>query len=652
MCGISGFYSPSLESSALNHISSLMVNALTHRGPDDKGTWIDERGLAIGHTRLSIIDLSSNGSQPMISADGRFVVSYNGEIYNHLHLRERLNKDSANIQWRGSSDTETLSNCIMFYGFSETLKLLQGMFAIAAWDQKLQRLYLAIDRFGEKPIYFGFQKNSFAFASDLNAIKQHPDFSQLSIDRDSLGLFFKYNCIPSPFSIYKGVKKLRGGEFLCADLKKDSSPNIQISSYWSTNKEVEHGINNQFDLDQSEIESLVHKELSRVISDQMIGDVPVGVFLSGGIDSSLIACLMQDQSMQPIRSFSIGFEDKGFNESEDAKFVADTIGSMHTNLILSNNDIIKTLEEIPMMYSEPFSDSSQIPTYLVSKLATSDVKVALTGDGADEIFGGYNRYHSGYNTWSKLNSIHPILRNLLMMSMQSVSPRSIDRIVSRLNNVLPNMFDIRLPGYKVEKLADSLKFKTNVEYYLSLLTHWSDAHQIVLGNHHVESIFSDENSWPDTDNFQHKMMAVDSQSYMADDILVKIDRAAMWNSLETRAPYLDHKLFQIAWRIPFHQKVDLQTKQPLRNILKKYLPESHLKKPKMGFGIPIDELLRKDLATWAMDLLDPQLIKDEGYLNHQLISDIWSKHLRSEGNFGYLLWDILMFQTWYRNQKA
>jgi asparagine synthase (glutamine-hydrolysing) len=651
MCGILGFHSPHINKSEAEHISNIMLECLRRRGPDGKGLWSNDAGLSIGHTRLSIVDLSSNGSQPMRSADNRFIVSFNGEIYNHLQLRKELLQDSPNISWQSTSDTETIANCIMTYGFKDSLKKFQGMFAISVWDKSSQTLQLAIDRFGEKPIYYGSKKNSFAFASDLNALRQHPDFHALEIDRGSLGLFFKYNCIPSPHTIFQGIHKLEGGDMLSIQLSNKNRVVVEKDSYWSCNNEIESSLNNQILASDDEIQELIYQELVRVIDNQMMGDVPIGVFLSGGIDSSLIACLMQEQSSKPIRSFSIGFEDRNFNESDDAKFVADIIGSQHTSLIMSNKDIVSSIYEIPKMYSEPFSDSSQIPTYLVSKLAASDVKVALTGDGADEIFGGYNRYHAAFNTWQKLSSTNSLMKLAIETSVKTISPKNLDKAALFLSKFLPQSKSIRLPGYKLKKLADSLQHKKNEDFYISLLTHWEDDSSIVLNSNPLTSKFSDVSSWATTDNFQHQMMAADTKSYLSDDILVKIDRAAMWNSLETRAPFLDHQLFQTAWKIPFKQKINMTTKQPLRNILKNYLPESHLKKPKMGFGIPVDSLLRNELSSWAMDLLDERSIESDGFLNSSLISNLWAQHLRGDADHGYLLWDVVMFQSWLKETQ-
>ena len=646
MCGINGFYSNT--SSTFNNIIEKMNSAISHRGPDSSGTWSNKNsGIVLGHQRLSIIDLSMNGNQPMLSCSGRFIVSYNGEIYNHLEIRKELEENKLNIKWRGYSDTETLIEAIDYWGIENTLKKIEGMFAFAIWDQKERSLTLARDRIGEKPLYFGWQGKGnnkvFLFSSELKAFKVHPEFNA-QINTDSVALQLRYNYIPAPYSIYKNIYKLSPGHYLQLknnDLKKNLLPTSK--TYWSLIKKATYGNRNQLILSEPDIQNNLEKCLKNSVRKQMMSDVPFGAFLSGGIDSSLIVALMQSQSTRPIKTFTIGYNEDDYSEAKYAKKIAKHLGTDHTELYVSAKLAMEVIPKLATIYDEPFSDSSQIPTYLVSELAKRHVKVALSGDGGDELFCGYNRYVMSERFWNKLNLMPLSIRRILAFIIESISPQK----WSNMSKFLPGLNQYSNFGDKMHKGAKVLEAKTLNEMHYMLCSHWQNPSEAVINSKEPRTILNKFKKKFRNLNSQEQMMVTDFVTYLPDDILVKIDRAAMSLSLETRTPFLDHQLIEYALKIPHSLKFkDGNGKWILKKILNQYVPKKFTTRPKMGFAVPLDTWLRGPLRDWVENLINENRLKQEGYFNHSLIRKKWTEHLSGKKNWHSDLWDVLMFQAW------
>lgn len=651
MCGINGYFSQILKDDTKLAISR-MNQAIHHRGPDADNIWYDNQtNLMLGHCRLAIQDISEAGAQPMHSVSGRFVIAFNGEIYNHLDLRRELSSQGLSPKWRGHSDTETLLACFSAWGVNKTLQKLVGMFAITLWDRKLSQLTLARDRLGEKPLYWGWQGDSLYFSSELKALKANP-FFKTEIDRNSITLLLRHNCIPAPYSIYKGINKLKPGHYVQIPLSNlGQAQKAKPVSYWSFNHIVETGLNDLFTGNPKQATDTLEEALIKTVNDQMLSDVPLGAFLSGGIDSSTIVALMQAQSSNPIKTFTMGFNDEGYNEAKHAKAVAKHLGTDHTELYIKASDALDVIPKLPDIYSEPFSDSSQIPTFLISELASQHVKVALSGDGGDELFGGYNRYLMAQNIWKKSRKIPKPARRLISSLLLTVPPSKLDNIFNHISPALPKQLRIRTAGDKAHKLASVLSLDNNYEYYRALTSHWQQPDQLVIGSYEPTTLASSYNAWPQTDSFEHTMMAIDAQTYMTDDILVKVDRAAMANSLETRVPFLDHRIVELAWKMPLEYKIrNGEGKWLLRQVLFRYIPKELIERPKMGFGIPLHDWLRTSLRDWAEALLDENILRQQGYFRPEPIQKMWLEHLSGKYNHQHHLWDILMFQAWLENQ--
>tara|TARA_Y100000590_G_C15747715_1_gene1022843 strand:- start:9772 stop:11742 length:1971 start_codon:yes stop_codon:yes gene_type:complete len=654
MCGLTGYIGgewPNGFEGAENQLK-LMSEAIKHRGPNFSGTWIDQdHGIAFAHRRLSILDLSDNGNQPMFSSSKRFVILFNGEIYNHLSLRAELEKNNSVPDWNGHSDTETILAYIENYGFSKTLKNCVGMFAIALLDRKEKVLYLARDRIGEKPLYYGWQKNAFLFGSELKALKAHSDFIG-EISRKALSLYLRHNYIPAPHSIYKGIKKLIPGTYLKLRINENLK-NIgdlpEPIKFWSMNEIVKEGTSNSFDGNESDAIDSLDSLLMDSVKHQMISDVPLGAFLSGGIDSSLIVALMQRISNRPVKTFTIGFNDKNYNEANYAKSIADYLGTEHTELYVSPQDSINIIPSLSHIYDEPFADSSQIPTFLVSELARQDVTVSLSGDAGDELFGGYDRYIWVKNIWNNIQYLPKPFLSLFIKGILSFSPERLDKIGSTL--FTGNKKIMRF-GDKAFKLANVLKANSPEEIYINLMSLWKNPSSIVIGNDEPLTVLTELTEWPAFNDFEHQMMYIDTMSYLPDDLLVKVDRAAMSVSLETRIPFLDHRVIEFAWSFPLDMKIrNGQSKWLLKQVLSKYVPKTLIDRPKMGFGVPIDSWLRGPLKEWADTLLNETRLNQEGFFNPAPIRKKWDEHLSRKRNWHYQIWAILMYQQWLENEK-
>ena len=672
MCGIAGLY----QSTTIDPVQAKksiieMTQSLIHRGPDDTNIYIDnESHWYFGHRRLSILDTSQGGLQPMTSHSGNLIITYNGEIYNHLEIRDELEKENPLIQWKSTSDTETLLEAFDQWGINSTLPKIRGMFAIALWDKINKDFYLIRDRFGEKPLYYGWaqqnQFSAFCFASELKAFKALPDFSN-QISKEALIQYFSYMYVPSPLSIYEGIYKLEPG---CI-LKISSKPPIEkiskaphvlsgktfeyesmtISKWYDLKEVVNTSSKNLFD-DYASAEAALESELNRVIKMQSLADVPLGAFLSGGIDSSLIVSLMQKQNLKPIKTFTIGFEDPEFDESPFAADVAKHLHTEHSELFVSAEDAQSLIPELPKLYDEPFADYSQIPTYFVSKAAKQSVTVSLSGDAGDEIFGGYNRYLMAPSLWQKIVWLPKFLRRIIGKTILMLPVSFWDSFQVCLKLVFKNQTFNHF-GDKVHKLAIRLvKVHSEDELFESLIIE-PDAEKIVLSDkNYVPSRIltaSLADSLPENGmkNFASRMMFRDTLNYMTDDILCKVDRAAMGVSLETRVPFLDHKVVELAWRMPLEMKIQgFKSKVILRNILYKHVPKSLIERPKAGFSIPLGDWLRGPLKEWAEGLLNHNRVKKEGYLNADHVQLIWQEHLSERRNWTIKLWSILMFQSW------
>jgi len=647
-----------------------MACAIVHRGPDDAGVWVDEMaGVALAHRRLSILDLSSAGHQPMVSTCGRYVIVFNGEIYNHLALRRELEVtcpattgnpeggsppppllsqcEGSGMNWRGYSDTETLLRGIATWGVEEALKRCVGMFAFALWDRALRRLTLARDRLGEKPLFYGWQGNTFLFGSELKALRAHPSF-QGNINRNALALYMRHNVIPAPYSIYQDICKLPPGSYLIVEAR---GRNAQPVAYWSAQNAAETGRLSPFTGSEAEAESALDKVLQQAVAGQMMADVPLGAFLSGGVDSSTVVALMQAQSDKACRTFTIGFHEEGYNEAKHAHIVAQHLGTEHTELYVTSQQAMAVIPRLPMLYDEPFADSSQIPTFLVSELARRHVTVSLSGDGGDELFGGYNRYLWVANIWRGIGRIPRPLRAALAGVLTTLPPSAWNQVFKKLAHLLPVGWRYTTPGDKLHKLAEILALRTQEEIYLGLVSHWKHPAEVVRGAHEPATVLTDSAQWADLPDFEQRMMYLDQMTYLPDDILTKVDRAAMSVSLETRVPLLDHRVVEFAWSLPLSMKIrNGQGKWLLRQVLYRYVPKELIERPKIGFGIPLDVWLRGPLKGWAEALLDETRLVREGFLNPGPVRGKWAEHLAGRRNWAYYLWDVLMFQAWLEIQ--
>ena len=648
MCGLTGFLGGprSRDRDESGALLTRMSDAIFHRGPDGGGVWSDPAcAIGLAHRRLAIVDLSAAGAQPMSSPSGRFVIAFNGEIYNHLSIREDIERERAmTAPWRGTSDTETFLSGVEAWGLTGMLSRSIGMFAMAVWDRKERVLHLARDRIGEKPLYYGrFGSGSsspFVFGSEISALRRHPSF-QADVDRDALASYMRHNYVGGEASIYKGIRKLPPGGMLSVSLE---NPEPVLVRWWSGVETVMRGVSKRFPGTPAEAVDSLESLLKDAIGQQMVADVPLGAFLSGGVDSSTVVALMQSQSMRPVRTFSIGFNEPGYDEAVHAKAVAKHLGTDHTELYVTHDEARAVIPKLPLLYSEPFADSSQIPTFLVSQLARAHVTVSLSGDAGDELFCGYNRYQLTSSIWRKVAMLPRRLRLSIARGALSVGPSHWDRIgrivsASRL-------------GDRLHKGASLLGSRSISELYRSMVSHWEAPESVVLDATEPLSALTDLDRRLDGLGDIERMMALDLLTYLPDDILVKVDRAAMGVSLETRVPFLDHRVVEFAWSLPFDYKLrDGVTKWPLREVLYRHVPRAMIERPKMGFGVPIDSWLRGPLRDWAESLISSERLAREGFFDPRPIRVKWEEHLSGRRNWQYLLWDVLVFQAWLENSN-
>lgn len=638
MCGIAGAWNPEgrLPGAALEETARRMAGTLRHRGPDDEGIWVDpQSGVAFGHRRLSIIDLSPLGHQPMVSSTARYVLSFNGELYNFLALRDEL-AGLHGHRFRGGSDTEVLLAACEEWGLRGALDRFNGMFAFALWDARERTLHLVRDRMGEKPLYYGWVEGSFVFASELGALKAHPRVgSRLEVDRDALAAYLRLNYVPAPHSIYRGVSKLPAGTVLSVRAGESGS-GAPAQSFWPLADIVSGARRSRDAPSDAEATDRLEALLRDAVRLRMHADVPLGAFLSGGIDSSTTVALMQAQSDRPVRTFTVGFADRRLDESEHARAVACHLGTDHTEIQLSPTAALEIVPRLPDVYDEPFADPSQLPTVAIAEVARGHVTVCLSGDGGDEVFGGYNRYTQGQRAWGLLAPVPRPLRRATARALLATPPAALNRL---------------LQPAKAQKLASVLRVASATELYAALVSAWDDPDSVVVDGHEPGVGVPDDELPAELDGVAERMMFLDSLSTLPDEMLAKVDRASMAVGLEVRVPLLDPRVAELAWALPLNMRIrDGRGKWLLRQVLHRYVPEELVERPKTGFDPPIADWLRGPLRPWAEALLDPARLSREGYLRAEPVSRCWSEHLAGRRNWDYRLWGVLMFQAWLERQ--
>lgn len=647
MCGITGFWSFSsqLERLSLDRIAQEMADQLTSRGPDSSGVWWEkESHLAFGHRRLAIVDLTETGHQPMTSASGRFVITYNGEVYNAPELHQALLAEG--YSFRGSSDTEVILAACEAYGVQEATKLLIGMFAFALWDAKDHKLHLVRDRLGIKPLYWGLHQQTLFFGSQVKSFRPHPLWRP-EINRSVLPNYFRFGYVSGLSSIYKDIQKLPPGCIATIE----GQDKITVKPYWSMEETIRERRTQRFNQTPTEWVDQLEELLKDAVKRCMVSDVPIGAFLSGGIDSSTVVALMQTQNSIPIQTFSIGFEEEQYNEAQHAAAVARHLGTQHHELYLKPSEALEIIPTIPQWCDEPFADSSQIPTFLVSRLAQKHLKVCLSGDGGDELFAGYSRYFLANRFWDRLSPLPLFLRQITASGIRSLSLTQWDF----LSGLIPGKQDRPHVGDKAHLIANLLNSSDRKALYLTLMSLWDNPESLVA-NDGKDSYEGLQDPWknnlfgPDN-SFIEEMQYIDSRTYLPDDILSKVDYASMAVGLESRVPLLDHRVVEFAWGLP----LELKQKHPqgkwiLREVLKRYVPESLTERPKMGFGVPIDHWLRGPLRSWAEELLSESSLKNSG-LNSSPIRQRWQEHISGQRHWHSALWPVLMYQAWHESME-
>ncbi len=637
MCGITGFWASKRFSSGHREVLEAMNSALLHRGPDGHGVW-NEGAVHFAHRRLAILDLSPAGHQPMTSVSGRFVITFNGEVYNFADLKTALEREGHAPAWRGGSDTEVMLAAFEAWGLEPALKRFIGMFAFALWDTRERRLHLVRDRLGIKPLYWAQTSSGLVFGSELKALRPFPQFDS-SIDRAALAGFLRSNCVTGEDAIFRGTHRLSPGSF--ATFSGDSTA-PSITRYWDAAQLARAGLADAFSGTEREAIDALDALLRDAVRLRMVADVPLGAFLSGGVDSSLVVALMQAQSARPVHTFSIQNELAAYDEGPVARAVARHLNTHHTALTVTAKDALDVIPLLPTMYDEPFADSSQIPTFLVSKLARRDVTVALSGDGGDELFGGYTRHVWGPRMWAFKSMIPASMRRAVAGFITSRSPEAWDATFKRGRPLLPEM---RIAGIRMHKMAAGLDASTPEQLHQILASHWLPTDRVLLGEatagNPPTAVLNGAGS------VAHEFMVRDLLGYLPDDILTKVDRASMAVSLEAREPLLDHRLMEFAWRLPIDLKVRGSTgKWVLRQVLARYVPPSLISGPKMGFGIPLGDWLRGPLREWAETLLDERRLRSEGFFDATVVRARWAEHLSRQRPWEFHLWDLLMFQAW------
>ncbi|WP_374602869.1 asparagine synthase (glutamine-hydrolyzing) [Niveibacterium sp.] len=649
MCGIAGFWGVPGPAERLSELASSMGEAIRSRGPDGRGEWVSaDIGLAFSHRRLAIIDLTEAGHQPMRSRSGRWTICFNGEIYNYLGLRSELEAARGGFVWRGHSDTELLVEAIETWGIEATLRRCSGMFAFAAWDCVERRLVLARDRMGEKPLYWGrMPDGTLLFGSELRALQVHPSWYG-EIDRDAVAALMHYNCVPAPQSIFRSVRKLPAAHFLILTRDGVEEPR----PYWRLADAMAEGQRSRQTpvLNETEWVDRLESVLGAVIEEQMIADVPLGAFLSGGIDSSLVVAMMRSRASRPVKTYTIGFREDAFDEGRFAREVAAHLGTEHHELYLTGQDALDLVPRVASQYDEPFSDSSQLPTCLVSRFAREHVTVALSGDGGDEMFAGYNRYVVGDGLWQRAQRMPYWLRCALSSGIEKVPARHWDSLGRALGRYAPGPLRAS-PGEKLARIARVLRAKSPAGFYDELISHWKGLEDLVPGAQLQPLSYALDAARAGANEIEY-MQAHDTLAYLPDDIMVKVDRAAMAVSLETRAPFLDRRVVEFAWTVPMGLKLrDGKGKYLMRELLARHLPRPLFERPKQGFGIPLGSWLRGPLRDWAEALLDPARLGTHGLINPVPVRQKWQEHLAGRAEWQYHLWDVLMFQQWYEQYR-
>ena len=644
MCGLAGFWKRSGGGEEeLRALAERMTTPICHRGPDDSGIWVEPSvGLALGFRRLAILDLSEAGHQPMRSASGRFTMTYNGEVYNFQALRKEL--EAAGARFRGTSDTEVMLAAFERWGIRASVQRFVGMFAIAVWDAQERTLSLVRDRLGIKPMFIATSGQSISWGSELKALLGGPSFDR-TLDREAVTAFLRYLYVPAPRTIFRGVRKLMPGHILT--IRDPGSALPASEPYWSAVDAAEQGRANVFQGSDAEAVDELERLLTEAVELRMIADVPLGSLLSGGIDSSTVTALMQARSSAPVRTYSIAFDDPAYDEASHAALVAKHLGTQHTAVMLTGEDALAVVPRLADMFDEPLADPSQIPTYLVSQLARRDVTVALSGDGGDELFAGYNRYSHGERMVGRLSRMPRPVRRLLAAGIGAVAQPSWDRLHQSVAPALPSGLQQRLPGEKLYKIGRLLESDGEAGMYRSLVSAWQRPEALVLGGHDEADALTRIVGGNGALDLLDRMMLADQVGYLADDLLAKLDRASMVVSLEARVPILDHRVVEFSWRLPRRFKIrDGQGKWILRQVLHKYVPPAMVERPKMGFSVPIDAWLRGPLRSWADDLLSQDRIARDGVLDPLAVRSAWQSFQDGHAS-GLMLWTVLMFQAWH-----